>query len=600
MANDSGRRVRGFSAEAGKDEDWFKAEAGKRKKRRGKKGPALFILILIFLIAGIVCGIYLYKKYSPGKTRADLNEYYKVQGTEAAVIVNRELTDIKALYDDGVYLDYETVKNDYNDKFYFDRYEKLLLFTTPDKLITIAPDQTAYTVNKSDQDFGSVIFKISGDTAYINIDFVKQYASFSYEVFKDPARVCITTPDKASIKTAEVKRKAAIRWRAGIKSDILEDVARGDNVVILDEHVDDNGFIKVMGPEATIGYMKEKRLRDYKDESVSVDKYTPEEYTHISHDGKIVLGWHQVITSAGNASLSSTLDSSKGINVISPTWMQVKGDKGDVTDLASDEYISTAHGRGLEVWPLIDDFAPDFKIGDVLKKTSVRQKLEKNIMAEAIKYSFDGINIDFENVQAENGDDFVQFVREMGIMCRNNGIILSIDNYPPTDSSEYYNRAAQAEAADYVVTMAYDEHYANDDEAGPTADMPFIKDSVDNTLNEVPKEQAIIGLPFYCRLWTESSKEGDTSIKSEAYSMKTAPSVLANAGVNAKWDDKLKMNWGSYTDNDGNKYSIWIEDLKSMKEKLAYVKDADTAGMAFWKLGLEVPEVWPEIRKANQ
>lgn len=39
------------------------------------------------------------------------------------------------------------------------------------------------------------------------------------------------------------------------------------------------------------------------------------------------------------------------------------------------------------------------KIGKVLGTTSKRQKLVKNLIAEAIRYDLDGINIDFENVK---------------------------------------------------------------------------------------------------------------------------------------------------------------------------------------------------------
>ena len=155
----------------------------------------------------------------------------------------------------------------------------------------------------------------------------------------------------------------------------------------------------------------------------------------------------------------------------------------------------------MQVWGLCDDFSPDMKIGNVLGRTSRRERLEKNLIAEAIKYSLDGINIDFENVKSKNGTDFIQFIRELGIMCRNNGIILSIDNYPPANYSAYYAREEQAAVADYVITMAYDEYYSGSEEAGPVSSLSYVKNAVTNILNEVPAKQSVIGLPFYSRMW---------------------------------------------------------------------------------------------------
>ena len=153
------------------------------------------------------------------------------------------------------------------------------------------------------------------------------------------------------------------------------------------------------------------------------------------------------------------ISGTKNVNVIAPTWFATSDNNGSISSLASYDYVDKAHSMGLQVWGLCDDFSPDMKIGNVLGRTSRRERLEKNLIAEAIKYSLDGINIDFENVKSKNGTDFIQFIRELGIMCRNNGIILSIDNYPPANYSAYYAREEQAAVADYVITMAYDEYY---------------------------------------------------------------------------------------------------------------------------------------------
>ena len=232
----------------------------------------------------------------------------------------------------------------------------------------------------------------------------------------------------------------------------------------------------------------------------------------------------------------------------------------------------------------------------MLGSTTTRQKLEKNLIAEAIKYSLDGINIDFEHVRKANGDDFIQFIRELGIMCRNNGVVLSIDNYPPTSYSMYYNRKEQAAVADYVITMAYDEHYAGSEEAGPVSSLNYVKDSTVNTLKEVPAEQTIIALPFYSRLWKETTKDGKVKLTAEAYGMRSAKENMTDAGAAFAWDDSTGTNYAEYT-RDGVVYKMWLEDQKSLEEKMKTVSDSKTAGYAFWKLGLEDSSVWDMIIK---
>ena len=225
-----------------------------------------------------------------------------------------------------------------------------------------------------------------------------------------------------------------------------------------------------------------------------------------------------------------------------------------------------------------------------------RERLEKNLLAEAIRYSLDGINIDFENVKKANGDDFIQFVRELGIMCRNNGIVLSIDNYPPASYSAYYSRNEQAAVADYVITMAYDEFYSGSKEAGPVSSISYVRNASENILKEVPANQSIIGLPFYSRLWKETTKNGETKLSSEACSMKYAEEMISDAKAELKWNEQTGLEYAEYT-KDNALYKIWLENSKSLAMKLKTVNSHKMAGAAFWKAGMEKKNVWDTIEK---
>jgi spore germination protein YaaH len=306
-----------------------------------------------------------------------------------------------------------------------------------------------------------------------------------------------------------------------------------------------------------------------------------------------------VTNQTANNGLLDLLSNTKGVNVVCPTWFATSDNAGNIDSLASDTYVSQAHRAGVEVWGLCNDFSPNMKIGTVLGTTSKRQKLAKNLIAEAIRYSLDGINIDFENVKEDSGEDFIQFIRELGIMCRNNGIVLSIDNYPIMSFNQYYNREEQANVADYVITMAYDEYYSGSEEAGPVSSISYVRDATENILEQVPAEQAVIALPFYSRHWQEKTSGGKGSLTSEACSMKYAQELLQDSGAKAVWDDATEMNYLEYTSGK-TLHKMWIEDINSLRVKMEAVAEHKVAGVAFWKLGLEDSSVWDMIWKYNK
>ena len=223
----------------------------------------------------------------------------------------------------------------------------------------------------------------------------------------------------------------------------------------------------------------------------------------------------------------------------------------------------------------------------------------------------DGINVDFESVDPVVGDAYIQFIRELSLKCANNGIVLSVDNYSPTAYTAFYNRAEQAVFADYVILMAYDEHYASSEEAGSVASIGFVSEGVANTLQEVPANQLILGMPFYTRVWSETpiSEDGaalDTEQTADSYtlyeldcystSMKEVQNLINANGAIPVWSDECGQYYVEYI-NGGVTYKIWVEDATSLEEKLKVMQTNQLAGGAFWKLGLENSIVWDTIIK---
>lgn len=506
-----------------------------------------------------------------------------------------EISDIQGLYEEGqIYIDMDVVTGVLNPRFYWDSVENKLLYTTSTEVITTEVNSNICYINKRREEKDYNIVRVQDGKVYVAIDYIGQYTALDYKKFDNPDRAVINYIYGENEKYSAVKKDTQLRYEPDTKSDILVDMDSGVKLRILSEE-DDEGFYQAMTEDGVIGYVKGDKLGSMTEE-MRTSNFQKEEYTHILLDEKVNLVWHQVTNSYANSSMDDMLAQTKGVNVISPTWFKTIDNAGNISSIADYSYVERAHAEGVQVWGLCDDFDPGMKIGKVLRVTTRRQRLAKNLIAEAIKYSLDGINIDFENVRQENGKDFVQFIRELGIMCRNNGIILSIDNYPPADYSQYYNRTEQASVADYVITMAYDEYYAGSDEAGPVSSLGYVKDAVKNTIEQVPAEQTIIALPFYSRIWTETTSNGDVQLTSEACSMRYASEIASSSGANMVWDEEAGLNYIEYRENSSLR-KMWIENRKSLDLKMKAVADGGAAGMAFWKLGMEVSSIWDAVAK---
>ena len=445
--------------------------------------------------------------------------------------------------------------------------------------------------------------KATSDSAYIDLDFVKEYSDFTYEYFSDPNRIIVYNT-WGNYEVATVRRNTHIRVKGGIKSPILADVKEKDQLCILE--VGDN-WTKVMTNDGVVGYVQGKRLSGTTENTRSSD-YEPEVFAHITKDFEICMAWHQMTTRAVNSDVASVLASTKGINVISPTWFYLNDNNGGIADLGSTDYVNYCHSQGVEVWALVSNLEnSDVDTTYVLTHTSTRQNLVNQIVSVAIQYNLDGINLDFEALNREEvGDAYIQFVRELSIKCENNGIVLSIDNYVPTSYTSFYNRSEQANFADYVVIMGYDEHYAGSDE-GSVSSLGWVRQGVIDTLAEVPANQVILGMPFYTRVWalTPDEEAGDNddidanilySVSSQVYGMRSANNLLANYGVEKQWLEDSGQNYAEF-ESEGITYKVWLEDSASAEARLKLMDEYELAGASFWKLGFETSDVWDTIIK---
>ena len=591
----------------------------------------LTIIALILLGGGSYVGFKLYNKYSEGTTWADLTDYYDLKSPELGAVmldgvILDDATTERAVLEDGkvakaaldvncrvlngiCYLDLYTVQQYLHNRFYYSELDREIRYTDAAMVAAAALDGSNWTsttagVTESFEEPYTIAFSMTvnvgainedgisetkqAEVCYIALDFIEKYVPVTHEIFSDPNRVVIESMDLCK-EVAAVNKDTAVRWRAGVKSDILTEVPKGNQVMILDTQ-DVEGWVKVATDDGCIGYIKESRVGARQMVTgVSTLEYTEPEYTSVQLDEKVLLGFHAVYNQTANGNLTSMLETAYNINVISPTWFSLSDNAGNFTHIASLEYVQTAHERGIQVWGLVEDITNDVDTYEILGNRVSRTHLIEGLIEAALTYDLDGLNIDFEGIRRRDGVHFVQFLRELSIRCREEGLILSVDNYPPS-GRPYYDYDEQGVVVDYVVLMGYDEHWGSSGDPGSTSSQPFVENSLDNLLKLVPADKIINALPFYTRLWTTS---GDT-VTDKAIFMKSIDKVVSDYGMIIDYDEAAGQKYARAEVN-GVIYEMWIEDYASMENKLIAVQKRDLAGVAAWRLGYEEQAVWELI-----
>ena len=576
-----------------------------QRKRRRQRNLVLSTVLLIILILAAIVGFFLWNRYSPSKEQANLNEYYGIESEgQLAVIVDNQIAELKGKVEEGrTYVRYETVRDLINQRFYWDPNENILLYTLPNDVIQVPVGSKEYQVSKEKNTEDYVILKTEGSTAFIALDFVKKYTNMDFEVFKDPERVVVNTGTET--KVATVKRKNYVRFQAGVKSPYLTEVAAKDTVTVI-EALDD--WQKVRTKDGYIGYIKQSLLNDERTEKRE-QNYEEPEFTSISKNQTINMAWHNVTNAYANNGILATIANTKGLTTISPTWFHVKDTAGNIDSIADTTYVNYCHQSNIEVWAALRDFDGGIssyeQTLELLKYTSRRENLINQLIAAALQSGIDGINLDFEMVSTECGEHYIQFVRELSVKCRQNGLVFSVDNYVPKGHNTHYNRAEQGVFADYVIIMGYDEHWGGSPVAGPVASIPFVREGIEQTLKEVPAEKVINAMPFYTRLWMETPKTAEeiasqegteaaeyaTNVTSEAYGMADAQAIINNNGAQVTFDEANGVNFATW-EKDGTTYKIWPEDEVAIEAKLKLMKEYHLAGVAAWSLGQEDTNIW--------
>lgn len=557
-----------------------------KEQQKKKAAPVLVVLILIVLVGAAGVGSFLINRYKPGTEYMAGNEYFNLTDENSvALIQNGELLEEQAVLIGGEpYAAYTYVESQLNSCFYWDEETKGILLTTSGGVQTLLPGDAAIAKTPGGQ---PAVQQESDGKVYISLDVVKEYTDLDYAYYSDPNRVVIRN-EWDGVEQATVQSDTAqVRQKGGIKSLILADVQKGDTLLYL-ENLDN--WCKVMTADGYTGYIRTEDISE--PEAIEARTAKKDSYERITRNHKINLVWHQSTSTESNDAMAEMTAEMTGVNVISPTWFSVTDETGTISSLASADYVKLTHDAGREVWGLIDNFNEAFDETTDLAYASVRSRIIEQLLAEAASCGMDGINVDFENLKEAGIPHYLQFLRELTSAAHAQNLVVSVDTPVPQAYTMYYQRGEQARFVDYMIVMAYDEHFAGSEEAGSVSSLPFVQQAVEEMTRVMPADQVICGIPFYTRVWTE--KFGQSAITSEVLGMDGAKNYAKENQMTETWDASLGQNVATVETSDA-RYTIWMEDEQSMEEKLKVIQSADLAGVAEWKLGFECADVWSLI-----
>jgi len=559
-------------------------------KRKKKKFGIIFFIIIIATSFALV------KKYMPNFNLIPAYEAFSELSEEkVGMVLGKDIIAMEyspQIVEGEIFLPFDFVK-DYIDPYLFwDEGTQKLTITTQNKVIRMKTDDLTYYINQEPLKLQVPLRKFE-EVPYIPFSFLEEWFDIEAVYHKESNIVVMDYTIEAKKIAEVIKKNASIRYEDNIKSPILEKLSLDEKLVLFDESGD---WFYVRTERGIVGYISKKHIGNIKEvegKAVVEEESFP---TWEPVQGKINLVWDQVFK-VESSEVPSKFEPIYGLDVLSPSWFEIEDEEGNLRNIASRRYVDWAHSQGYQVWAMITNpFSDPDLTHKVLSNTDSRENIIKQLLAFSSIYNLDGINIDFESLKKETGEYYVQFIRELTPLLKEQGLVVSVDMYVPSGWTRHYNRSEVGKVVDYIMIMGYDEHWSTSPKSGSVASIGWVEEGIKNTLKEVPNEKVILGIPYYTRLWAEEEVDGEIKVSSKAYGMSRGEKFLKDAGVETKWLEDVGQYYGEYSR--GNiVYKIWLEEEKSIEEKVKLVKKYDLAGVAGWKRGLEKKEVWDVLYK---
>ncbi|MEC2344611.1 glycosyl hydrolase family 18 protein [Paenibacillus barengoltzii] len=566
-----------------------------RKKKRGRRKTKWFFG-LILIIAGLY---WAQSEWLPNREHVDPEWLGRV---DKPIFADGQLLSGTGIGSgDSLKLPLPVIQQIIDPTIRYEEDTKSVILTTPQKLVLLKADEKIAKINNKPKELRFAPEEKDG-VLYLPAHLLHDL--YGAEVQEDAASGVVLlyrAGEKifpAVVDSGSGKKDSTVPLRTGpsIHQPILADMPEETALRIL-ETPDDKWYYVQLNNGYT-GYVQRKDVVLGEEHAIPELKLELSAAKQKWQSKTVNMTWEAVYQVAPKPSSIGKLP---GINVVSPTWFSMVDGKGNVKSKADPAYVKWAHGQGMQVWGLFNNsFDPDLT-SEALASFENRLTTILQMLHYAKLYDLDGINIDYENVYTKDGENLTQFMRELRPLAEEQGLIVSIDVTPKSNSemwSAFLDRRALAEVVDYLVLMAYDEHWAASPVAGSVASLPWVRSSVTRILEEddVPPSKLILGIPLYTRVWTETVKDGKTEVNSKAIGMDKAQQIIAEKKLKPRFSEDTEQNYVEYKDKEGL-HRIWLEDAESLKRRVELAKSMKLAGIATWTRTFASDEAWETLRE---
>jgi len=501
---------------------------------------------------------------------------------------------------DELMLSIPFIQEHIDEMVFYEEQSESVIITTANKVIRLKTNQLTAWVNEQPTTLELPVVK-EEEAVRVPVSLLQEIYTFEVRENSETGAVLFFKPGDilqwASVKPLYSKQgepvPASLRLEPSIKSPIVADLPAEEQVLIWSEEQD---WYHVQMTNGWMGYVRKADASLLKPEMIAAGEQEKPIIPWSPLGGRINLTWEQVVSRNPD---TSKLGEMPGLNVVSPTWFHFKDEQGNLKNLASDQYVKWAHGRGYQVWALFsNDFDPDLT-RTVLSSYDTRMHVIRQLVSYAELYDLQGINIDFENVYLADKPLVTQFVRELTPFLHEQGLVVSIDVTIRGGSemwSLFLDREALGKTVDYMMVMTYDEHWASSPKAGSVASLPWTEKGIADIIayDHVPASKLLIGVPYYTRIWSEQTVDGKKKVSSKAVGMETIQKLIQEKKLTPVYDAATGQDYVEYQE-DGALKRIWIENETSMKARAELVKKYDLAGIASWRRGFETAEIWEVI-----
>lgn len=583
------------------------------KPEKSKFNRVIFYLFLLVLVLFTFLGglLYYYERIKQRPNVEHISPRQQFNGLPKPILYQGEMMPLTAIGEqEALKIPFETVKNLLDPTILYEETSQSVIITTKDKVLRLRTGLLTGMMNEQPFELRFPVEK-QDETIYLPTTPLLDYYAVELQELPETGVVILTKagdtmlwgtitvnskdPEASFQKEGEPEPTVPMRSKASIKAPIYADLTYGTEMVIWEET--GNGWYRIQLDNGYMGYVEKANIQFSRIEVIPSPAVKPSVYVPWKPiGGKINLTWEHVIKRTADSSKFGSMD---GLNVVSPTWFHLTDSEGNINNFADPTYVKWAHSRGLQIWGLFSNgFKPDWTT-EALATYDKRMKMIKQLLAYADSYDLQGINIDFENMYLKDQANLTQFVREMTPLLHEQGLVVSIDVTIRGGSemwSLFADRRALGEVVDYMMVMTYDEYWASSPIAGSVASLPWVEKGILDIMEEdgVPASKLVLGVPYYTRIWTEQTIDGNINVTSKAVSMETVNKIIEKHKLIPLYLPDMGQNYVEYSE-DGNMNKIWIEDEVSMSARMELVKKHNLAGVASWRRGFETPNIWKLI-----